>query len=203
MDDKEQRAAFISALTTEHFVLQTATSTTYTEAAGRSSLYVMALSSSLVATGFMANAPDMLQPFLATILPAVFLLGLFTVARLVETGLESMHYLEGIANIRAVYRTLGPDSAAHFTAERGRWPEARSPALKLGPVMAFFGTTASMIAVINSVVGGAAIAVVAHQVDGSLSKIACVAFGLVAAGLFVWVFYLYQRWRFSEFDGVA
>src|SRR5215212_2339601 len=104
MDEPSQRPALLSALTTEHFVLQTATGTTYTEASARSSLYVMALSSSLVAMGFVASSPDVFVPFAATVLPALFLLGLFTVARLVETGLESMHCLAGIARIRAFYR---------------------------------------------------------------------------------------------------
>ena len=37
MDEQAQHAALLAALTTEHFVLQSATSTTYTEAsAGRS-----------------------------------------------------------------------------------------------------------------------------------------------------------------------
>ena len=204
MDEKEQRAAFMSALMTEHFVLQTATSTTHTEAAARSSLYVMALSSSLVATGFIVNASQiLLLPFLATTLTAVFFLGIFTVARLVETGLESLHYLEGIARIRAVYRTLGADAAKMFATERGRWPEAESPALKLGPVLASLGTAASMIAGINGVVGGAAIALLAHQSVASLSTFACVAIGLTGALLFAGAFYRYQGWRYREFDKSA
>ena len=52
-------------------------------------------------------------------------------------------------------RTLGPQAAAHFTPEQGRWPEVESHAERLGVLSAFLGTTASMIAVINSVVAGA------------------------------------------------
>ena len=154
-EEQARRTALLSALTTEHFVLQTATGTTYTEASARSSLYVMALSSSLVAMGFLAGSPEAFIPFAATVLPTLFLLGLFTVVRLVETSLESMHCLAGIARIRGVYRSLGPEAARHFSAERGRWPEANPPATRFGPALAFFGTTASMIAVINNVVAGA------------------------------------------------
>ncbi|MET0164475.1 MAG: hypothetical protein ABW318_05655 [Vicinamibacterales bacterium] len=66
MDEQSQRAALLQALTTEHFVLQSANSSTYAEASARSTLYVMVLSSSLVATGrifhgrptrFVANIP--------------------------------------------------------------------------------------------------------------------------------------------------
>ena len=115
MDDQSQRTAFLSALTTEHFVLQTANSATYLEASARSTLYVMALSSSLVAMGFLSGSAGILIPFAATVLPSVFLPGIFTVVRLVETGLESMQYLDGIASIRSYYRTLGPDAPRHST----------------------------------------------------------------------------------------
>jgi hypothetical protein len=198
MDEQSQRTALLSALTTEHFVLQTANSATYLEASARSTLYVMALSSSLVAMGFLSGSAAMLIPFAATVLPAVFLLGIFTVARLVETGLESMHYLDGIARIRGYYRTLGLDAARHFAAENGRWPEVESPAVRLGPLFAFFGTTASMIAVINNVVAGAGIALLTGLLIPSAPRWVDAAAGVVGAFVLTWLFYAYQRWRFSE-----
>ena len=63
MDEQSERTALLSALTTEHFVLQTANNSTYSEASARSTLYVMALSSALVAMGFVAGARDLLIPF--------------------------------------------------------------------------------------------------------------------------------------------
>jgi hypothetical protein len=202
MDDPTQRTALLSAMTTEHFVLQTANSATYTEASARSTLYVMALSSSLGAMGFLANSPDGLAAFEATVLPAVFVLGLFTVARLVETGLESMHYLIGIARIRAFYRTLGPDAERLFAAESGRWPEIVSPAERLGPLLAFMGTTASMIAVVNNVVAGAGVALLVRAFDSTAPRWMCACLGGAATLALVGAFYAYQRWRFSEIEVV-
>lgn len=159
MDDKERQAAFITALTTEHFVLQTAANSTTSEAGTRASLYIFSLSSSLVAMGFASRSPAVLAPFMAIVLPAVFLLGVFTVARLVDSNLESMYFLAGIARIRSYYRTLTPEAAEHFAAQGGRWPEARStPSLRLGLLVAFITTTASMVAFINSVVAGVGVA---------------------------------------------
>ena len=77
MDEQSDRTALLTALTTEHFVLQTANNSTYAEASSRSTLYVMVLSSSLVATGFVAGSTDVLLPFAAIVLPAVFVLGPF------------------------------------------------------------------------------------------------------------------------------
>jgi len=107
-DDRPGNGGLLSAMTTEHFVLQGANASTYAEASARSSLHVMALSSTLVALGFLSSRADVFLLFAAAVLPTLFLLGLFTVSRLVETALESMHYLTGIARIRAYYRSLGP-----------------------------------------------------------------------------------------------
>ena len=200
MSDDANRNALLSALTTEHFVLQTANTATYTEASARSSLYVMALSSSLVAMGFLAQSPRILLGFALAVLPALFLLGVFTVIRLVETSLESMHYLMGIAAIRAHYRTLGPEAERLFSAQSGRWPEIRSPAQRLGSVLAFMGTTATMIAVINNAVAGGFVALLAGRLAPSFETAASIGAGLIAMALLTIAFQAYQRWRFADFD---
>jgi hypothetical protein len=200
MDEQSQRTALLSALTTEHLVLQTANSSSYLEASARSTLYVMALSSSLIAMGFLSGSADVLIPFAATVLPTVFLIGIFTVVRLVETGLDSMRYLDGIASIRGYYRTLGPDAVRYFAPENGRWPEVESPATRLGPMFAYFGTTASMIAIINNVVAGAGIALLTRFLSPSAPSWMDAAFGSAGAFVLTFIFYAYQRWRFGEFN---
>jgi hypothetical protein len=199
VDEQSQQTALLSVLTTEHFVLQTANSSTYLEASARSTLYVMALSSSLVAMGFLSGSAGVLLPFAATVLPAVFLLGIFTTLRLVETALESMHYLHGIARIRGYYRTLGPAAALHFAPENGRWPEVESPAERLGSLFAFFGTTASMIAVINNLIAGAGIALLTRLLIPFAPLWVDATAGTVGTFVLTSLFYGYQRWRFSEF----
>src|SRR5262245_12283603 len=200
VDEQSDRTALLAALNAEHFVLQSANSTTYSEASARSTLYVMALSSSLVAIGFVAGSSDLLIPFAAVVLPAVFVLGIFTVVRLVETGLESIYCLNGIARIRAYYRTLGPEAARHFSPESGRWPEVESPALRLGTAFALFGTTASMIAVINNVVAGVGIAPLTRFLSPSAPSWIVVASGISGALVLTWLFYIYQRRRFDEYE---
>ncbi|HKI02732.1 MAG TPA: hypothetical protein VKK31_12200 [Thermoanaerobaculia bacterium] len=202
MDEATRQSTLMSALTTEHFVLQTAASSTISESSARSSLYMLSLSSSLVAMGFMVQSREVFIPFVAAVLPAVFLLGVFTTIRLVDTSLEYMQYLAGIARIRSYYRSLGPEAAAYFAADHGRWPEAKSvPALQLGPLLAFFGTTASMIAVINNVLAGAGAALLAHVLLGEDHRWVALLTGIAAAGLLTLVFLAYQRWRFSTLEG--
>jgi hypothetical protein len=192
-------SALLTALTTEHFVLQTAASSTIAEASARATLYLLALSSALVAIAFTAQSPAVFMPFVAAVLPALFLLGVFTVVRLVDTAVENMQYLMGIARIRRHYRTLGADAARLFAPETGRWPEAHAvPALRLGVRFAFFSTTASMIAFINSLVAWAGVTLLAGRWLGEDRIGVALLIGALTAVLLMAAFVAYQRWRFSD-----
>ena len=134
----------------------------------------------------------------ATVLPAVVLLGLFTQVRLVDAAMEYNHFLTGIARIRRYYRTLTPEAADYFAAERGRWPETQvTPALRLGSFIAFITTVASMVAVINSIVAGAGVALLAGDRLGEERMGPALGLGLVVVVALVAAFFIYQRWRFS------
>jgi hypothetical protein len=199
MDEKEPPPAFMSALTTEHFVLQTAANAATTEAGTRASLYILSLSSSLVAMGFASRSPDLFVPFVAIVLPAVFILGVFTAVRLVDSNLEGMQFLTGIARIRQYYRTLTPEAADQFSAKSGRWPETQAtPALRLGAFVGFITTTASMVAFINSIVAGVGVALL---VGGLLPPHHLLLASLIGTGvalLLMAAFLGYQRWRFDS-----
>src|SRR4026208_2284503 len=114
MDDHAPDSAFLSTLTTEHFVSQSVSSTTVSEASSRASLYLMTLSSSLVAIGFVSQSPDAAGPFLAAGVPVVFLIGIFTTVRLVDTGVENILAQRTMARIRQQYAAIGPDARAFF-----------------------------------------------------------------------------------------
>jgi uncharacterized membrane protein len=200
MDDKERQSAFISALVTEHFVLQSAASGTVSEAGSRASLYLFSLSSALVAMGFASGSREVFVPFVATVLPAVFLLGLFTVIRLVDAAIEYNRFLTGIARIRGYYRTLTPEAASLFSAESGQWPEMWAmPAVRHGEVIALFTTNASTIAFVNSIVGGAGVAVLAAERLGGGQTGLAVGLGVVAAIALLTIFFVYQNWRYDTF----
>jgi uncharacterized membrane protein len=199
MDDKERQAALLSALTTEHFVLQTAADATVNEQGTRASLYILALSSSLVAMGFAAQSRAVFVPFVATVLPALFLLGVFTVVRLVDAAMEYNLCLTRIARIRAHYRTLSPEAAAMFSAGSGRWPESgEEPTLRLGEAIAFATTIASMVAFINSIVAGAGVTLLAADRFGRQTGLS-LGLGVAAAVALMIVFFVYQNWRYSIF----
>jgi hypothetical protein len=198
MDEKQPPPAFMSALTTEHFVLQSALSGNTSEVGTRASLYLFSLSSSLVALGFASRSPELFVPFVAIVLPAVFILGLFTTVRLVDSNLEGILFLNGIARIRRYYRTLSPEAEEQFSPQSGWWPENQDwPALRMGPFVGFITTTASMVAFINSIVAGVGVALLA----GGLLRGNRLLASLIGAGvalLLMAAFLGYQRWRFDS-----
>jgi hypothetical protein len=200
MDEKARESAFMTALVTEHFVLQSAASTTVSEAGVRASLYVFSLSSALVAMGFTAQSPDVFSPFVATVIPAVFVLGWFTVVRLVDTTVENLRFLRAIARIRRYYRSLAPDGAAFFapweTTDDETAEALASIGAKPGRLTTFF-TAASMVATINSLVGGAGIALLAWRVLGREETLPAILMGVAAAVVFLFAAIAYQRGRFS------
>jgi hypothetical protein len=199
MDEKEPASAFMSALTTEHFVLQTAINAATTEAGTRASLYILSLSSSLVALGFASQSAELFLPFVAIVLPAVFILGVFTAVRLVDSNLEGILSLNGIARIRGYYRTLAPEAEQQFSAESGRWPENSAwPPLQLGPFVGLITTTASMVAFINSIVAGVGVALLAGGLFMEKRTMLASLIGAGVALLLMAAFLAYQKWRYDS-----
>ena len=156
MDDHPQPGqAFMSALITEHFVLQSARSTTVSEAVGRSAVFLTVVSSSLVAFGFFAAATHRLAPVVATVLPALIILGVFTFVRLVETSVENVVFLRRIEAIRRYYATLDPAAPAFFESADDATATAAlaSTGMRSGLAEMFF-TMASMVAAVTSILAG-------------------------------------------------
>jgi hypothetical protein len=168
------------------------------EGASRASIYVFSLSSSLVAMGFAAQSPTAFMPFVGTVLPALFLLGVFTVLRLVDIAAENMQAHIGIARIRGYYRTLTSDAKVHFAADRGRWPEGNTePALRIGPSIGYLTSGASMIACINAIVAGAGVTLLVRQLLGRDVAVALLI-GTTCAATFLTLFFIYQRYRITD-----
>ena len=107
----------LTALTTEHFTLQGARSQTVSESASRASLYLFSVSSTLVALGFIgqiSTVGDTFKVFALTVLPTLYVLGLFTFVRLVQSVAEDFQYGRAINRIRHHYLELAGDKAHLF-----------------------------------------------------------------------------------------
>ncbi len=200
MDEQARDSAFMSALVTEHFALQSAASTTVSEAASRASLYLLSLSSALVAMGFIGQVPDVFGPFVATVLPGVFVLGLFTVVRLVDTTVENNQNLRAIAHIRGYYRTLTPGASTFFAAWQETDDEAAEALAMLGTMPRWatvWFTMASMVATINSLVGGVGVALLVAELSDRSADLLSIGLGAAATATLLVVTYKYQVRRYS------
>jgi hypothetical protein len=163
----------LTALSTEHFTLQGARSQTMSESSARASVYVFSVSSALVALGFIGQLSavgDVFNAFALTVLPTLYLLGVATFVRLVECGAEDFRYGLAINRIRHYYEEVAGDRANLFLLSghddgAGVFANMGLPAEGRKPYFAF----SSAILVINSVVGGTAVAVAAGAfLDASL-----------------------------------
>jgi hypothetical protein len=189
--------AFVTAVTTEHFVLQSAAATTVTEAAGRASLYALTLSSSLVAMGFTVKT-NAFAPLAATILPVIVVLGVFTTVRLVDTGVQNVQILSAIARIREYYRSLASDGSYYFPSQaQTDVDEALASLATARRRTTVLFTTASMVAVINGVVAAAGVTLLLNK---WVSTLAAVLSGAVVAVMFVAIFLWYQNKRYSSLN---
>jgi hypothetical protein len=136
---------------TEHFNLQTARAITVSEANGRASIYLAALSSNLIALAFIGQMSRLgvaFYSFALILLPVLAFVGVVTFLRLVQSSLEDLAYAHRIGLLRNFYLRLSPELEPYLVVVRGT-PSAAPTAWQLTL------TVAGMVAVVNSVVVGA------------------------------------------------
>ena len=130
------RQELLTALTTEHFTLQGANSQTASESASRASLYILSVSSALVALGFIGQASQTgttFDVFALTVLPTLYVLGVFTFVRVVECGAEDFRYGVAINRIRNYYKQIAGDQASSSCSPGTTTHEGCSRTLRCRP----------------------------------------------------------------------
>jgi hypothetical protein len=190
----------------EHFNLQSARIGTIAEANGRSALYLGTLSSAVIAIAFVGQASelgDAFYLFALLLLPPVFLLGVFSFLRLVQTSIEDMVYAVGSFRIRQYFLGLDPAAVPFFppTDPQGTTKLERIGVVATGPLQMLL-TAASMVACINAIVGGMAVALALRSLLAAPVPVAAVAGAVVALGLAA-LFFLYQVRRFRQAAAVV
>lgn len=91
--------ALMSALTTEHYTLQAARSSTIVEANGRSMLFLSSVSGATVALALVAQLDRMGDTFLTfalAVLPPLLALGLTSYSRLADLAVHDAYYARAI-----------------------------------------------------------------------------------------------------------
>jgi hypothetical protein len=188
VSDEEDLSRLMSALVTEHFVLQSVSGSTIAESSSRSAIYLSALSSGLVAIGFASSKPQILMVFAFTILPTVFVLGCFTIVRLVDTSVENMIAVQRVERIRRYYATVHPVARQFFDQDQYGSHGLGIRGVRYRTSSVFY-TMASMITFVNAVLGGVTVGLgvslgvaagmITGIVSGAAVGVVCLAAGLV------------------------
>jgi hypothetical protein len=141
----------VTFATTEHFNLQTARALTVSEANGRASIYLAALSGNLIALAFVGQMSRLGATFYAfalILLPVLAFVGVVTFLRVVQSSIEDIAYANRIALLRSFYLRVSPELEPYLVAVPGT-PSVAPPAPTAWQLTL---TAAGMVAVVNSVV---------------------------------------------------
>src|SRR5688572_7489615 len=98
-DGSGPNPALMSALTTEHYTLQSSRTGTIAEANGRSMLFLSSVSGATVALALVAQLDQLGNTFLTfalTVLPALLALGLTSYSRLADLAVHDAYYARAI-----------------------------------------------------------------------------------------------------------
>jgi hypothetical protein len=206
----QRQQQLLLALTTEHFTLQTARSATIADSNGRAALYLSTVSGAVVALAFIGQVARVGQAFFLfalALLPALVLLGVLTYLRLLQTAVEDLFYGRAINRIRRHYVDLDPDAARWFLLSGCDDPTAVMVNMGLATPEAkhsrwhLLSHTASMVAVVTSIIVGVFVALVANAVGaGRLPTAAGATVGVLVTAVCTAVFGWHQarRWRAAE-----
>lgn len=149
-------------LTTEHFALQGSRASTISESTARSTLYMGAVSATLISLGFIGQVSevgDTFNLFALAVLPTLFVLGIFTFGRVVENSIEDFLYGRAINRIRAYYlEQAGPEARWFMLSAHDDAPGVLANMGLRRSRAQLLLTAAMMVATVNSVVGGSVVA---------------------------------------------
>jgi hypothetical protein len=202
-EPSESLQAAVTFATTEHFNLQTARSTTVTAASSRALGFLAVLSSSLIALAFIGQMSELGTAFYAfalVLLPTLSFIGLVTFQRLTQITSEDIAYAQRIARLREFYVDVAPQLEPYLTIVRGAAAAERLRGARSHPSgWQLFLTFAGLVALINSVIVGAAGAIMIDGItDDSLAP--SVAVGVPAGILALLLHMGYLRRAQSAVD---
>lgn len=111
-DAGENRSAWVTLLTTEHYNLQTSRAATISEANGRASIFLGSVSAGLIALGFQGGGRSPASTtFQVVVLTALAFLGVVTFLRCLEISIDDWQFSTRINRLRADYAQLVPELA--------------------------------------------------------------------------------------------
>jgi len=167
------------------------------DANGRCTLFIGAVSGALIAIAFTGQVSRMGTAFFVfslVLLPSLFLMGLITFERVLQSAIEDLTYARGITRIRHLYLEHAPQLRPNFVLADD---DSRRPLLKVGIHPSWwqvFLTTAGMIAAINSVLVGVFVGLLLSALF-TFPLLVCTSAGVVT---FLVSFGIHQRYQWGQ-----
>ena len=196
MDDKERRSAFVSALTTEHSVMQAVIGVTINESGSRASIYVFAYRARWWR---WVSSPSPLTRSFRLWRPCCRHCSCLAYSPSCGLSISPRRTCRRISALRA----SAPTTALSMRKQRNILPPIaavgpsgceNAPSLRAGPLIGYLTTGAIMIASINAMVGAAGVALLLYHLM-ELAAASAVLAGIAFAAIFLVIFYRYQRSR--------
>jgi hypothetical protein len=182
----------LQILTTEHWSLLSTRALTWNEAFSRATMFLSALTGSVVALALVAGVmgfDDGFVAFALLLLPTVLFAGVSTFRRLIEINREDVRWVIGMNRLRNAYLEAAPELRPYFVTG---WTDDEAGIMTTfgarpgpGSFAHEFVTTPGLIAVVDGVVAGALTAIVGLQVGAGrdISLALAVGAAIVTIGL--------------------
>jgi hypothetical protein len=192
----------LDILTTEHWSLLSARTLGYQEMFGRATIFIGVLSGTVIALALLAQATRFGRETLsfAAVLFAVSLfIGLATFIRCVAINLEDTRWVVGMSLLRRAYLQIIPELEPFLVASHEPGVDPRTLGYgsrqRLGNLANSLTTTSSVVAALNSVLGGSLASDLGALVGLALTPTLAIGAGvsLVSAVLHIWYAARFRR----------
>jgi hypothetical protein len=182
----------LQILTTEHWSLLSTRALTWNEAFSRATMFLSALTGSVVALALVAGVmgfDDGFVAFALLLLPTVLFAGVSTFRRLIEINREDMRWVIGMNRLRNAYLEAAPELRPYFVTG---WTDDEAGIMTTfgarpgaGSFAHEFVTTPGLIAVVDGVVAGVLAAILGLQIGAGTGISLALAAGsaIVTVGL--------------------
>jgi hypothetical protein len=185
----------LQILSTEHWSLLASRSLAWNESFSRAGMYLTTLSGAMVALALVAGLDktgDAFFLFAIVLLPAVLFVGVGTMLRLGAANYHDALCVIGMNRIRGAYLEIAPDLAPYFVMSphddaTGAWVTAAVPP-QYGLAANILGATPVLVMVLNAVISGAIVAIVALRLGAVVGVVllAAVTAFLVVFAIELW-----------------
>ena len=178
----EPTSQLVTMMTTEHYTLQSAQAQEVADINGRSTLFIGAVSSTLIALAFVGQISHLGTAFFVfslVLFPSLFFMGLVTFEWILQATNTIIIYERGINRIRHLYLEYAPQMQPYFilSSHDDAGSVLGAVGIRRSPWQVLFAPP-GMIAVINSVLVGVFVGLLLSGLF-SFSLPACTAAGVL------------------------